>query len=316
MPKISVIIPVFNAERYVRRCLDSIISQTFSDYEAILINDGSKDNSLSILEEYAKYDSRFVIIDKPNGGVSSARQAGLDQAKGEYVIHADPDDYVSPHWLERLHNKIISEQSDMVMCDYMRIMKSKKIICHQKPTKLDSHQVIEDILMGRLWGVTWNKLVRKECITRNHISFDLNVGLWEDVLFNCLLLNSEIKVSYIPELLYYYDSTSNDNSIVLGYKPKDVNSMVYVIQKLEQELNSSYQECIDFAKSRTKYRVFITKPYDGERYVNTFKEINEKMIQDANNHPLSIRKILYALCLKRHHWIGRIISTCRHENNL
>ena len=308
MPKISIIIPIYNAEAYVRRCLDSIKAQSFVDFEAIMVNDGSTDNSLQILDVYSREDDRFVIIDKPNGGVSSARQAGLDRAKGEFVIHADPDDYVSSHWLEKLYDTIVSEQSDMVICDYVRIMKSKQMVCHQVLENIDARQVIIGILKGKIWSVTWNKLVRREHIIRNNISFDFNVGFWEDVLFNCTLLNKGIKVSYVPEALYFYDNTSNSNSFVTGFKPKDVESMLHVYHQLENELDESYLPYFTYIKKRIKYRIFYTKPYDGDKYVNTFNEINDEIIKNAKKRPLTLRKNAFAMCLKGHHKIGRFLA--------
>ena len=106
-PKVSVIVPVYKAELYLPRCVGSILSQTFSDFELLLIDDGSPDCSGRICDEYAEKDSRIRVFHKENGGVASARQMGLDNAKGEYTIHVDPDDWVEPNMLEILNNKEI-----------------------------------------------------------------------------------------------------------------------------------------------------------------------------------------------------------------
>ena len=105
MPKISIIVPVYKAETYLSRCLDSIINQTFKNFEVLLIDDGSPDCSGEICDKYAAMDTRIRVLHKENGGVSSARQMGLDNAKGEYTIHADPDDWVEPNMLEELYKK-------------------------------------------------------------------------------------------------------------------------------------------------------------------------------------------------------------------
>ena len=102
-PEISIIIPVYKAEKYLRRCLDSVLSQTLSNWECILVDDGSPDQSGAICDEYAAKDSRFRVIHKPNGGVSSARNEGLDTAKGEFICFIDSDDWVGPKYLEHLH---------------------------------------------------------------------------------------------------------------------------------------------------------------------------------------------------------------------
>lgn len=105
MPKVSIIVPVYKAEGYLHRCVDSILAQTFTDWELLLIDDGSPDRSGEICDEYAQKDSRVRVIHKENGGVSSARQRGQDEACGEYTIHVDPDDWVEPTMLEELYQK-------------------------------------------------------------------------------------------------------------------------------------------------------------------------------------------------------------------
>lgn len=118
-PKISVIVPVYKAEAYLHRCVDSIIAQTFTDWELLLVDDGSPDRSGDICDEYASKDARIRVFHKENGGVSSARQKGLDEAIGEYTIHADPDDWVEPMMLEELYKKAKEDDADMVICDFI-----------------------------------------------------------------------------------------------------------------------------------------------------------------------------------------------------
>ena len=117
-PKVSVIVPVYKAEKYLQRCVDSLLAQTFTDFELLLIDDGSPDRSGEICDEYAAADSRVRVFHKVNGGVSSARQCGMDNATGEYTIHADPDDWVEPIMLKELYVKAKEENADMVFCNY------------------------------------------------------------------------------------------------------------------------------------------------------------------------------------------------------
>ena len=112
-PKISVIVPVYKAEKYLHRCVDSILSQTFTDFELILVNDGSPDNCGAICDEYAQKDNRVRVFHKENGGVSSARNLGLDNAKGEWITFVDSDDWLKPGCLEQLTNKL---DADMIKC--------------------------------------------------------------------------------------------------------------------------------------------------------------------------------------------------------
>ena len=166
MPKISIIVPVYKAEKYLRRCLDSIIAQTFTDWECILIDDGSPDNSGKICDEYAASDKRFRVIHQENQGVSAARQKGLDNCIGEYVIHTDPDDWVEKDFLNKMFERAQLTDADMVMCDFNRIYKDKTILYSQKPTSFDCEDIINDLLNGKLWGITWNKLIKRECIVK------------------------------------------------------------------------------------------------------------------------------------------------------
>lgn len=124
LPKVSIIIPVYKAESYLHRCIDSILAQTFADWELLLIDDGSPDRSGDICDEYAVKDKRIRVYHKKNGGVSSARQKGLDMARGEYVIHVDPDDWVEPSMLTELFAKAKAENADMVICDFYLDTKS------------------------------------------------------------------------------------------------------------------------------------------------------------------------------------------------
>ena len=173
-PAISIIMPVYKAEKYVRRSLDSIMAQTFCDWEAVLIDDGSPDKSGDILDEYVNKDSRFHVIHKKNGGVSSARQLGLETAQGQYIIHVDPDDWVEPCMLEELYNKIVEDDADMVICDFIWNRPTGISISSQRPSAFDSKSIIMDLLSERLHGSCWNKLIRRDVIVNNHISFPLS----------------------------------------------------------------------------------------------------------------------------------------------
>lgn len=117
MPEISIIIPVYNSEKYLRQCLDSVLNQSFSDFECICVNDGSTDNSLLILQEYANKDKRFKIIDKQNEGVSIARNTGIENAFGEYITFIDSDDWVEIAYLAKLYNFIVDKKIDYVVCN-------------------------------------------------------------------------------------------------------------------------------------------------------------------------------------------------------
>lgn len=156
---VSIIVPVYKAEAYLHRCLDSILAQTFTDWELLLVDDGSPDRSGVICDEYAAKDDRIRVFHKENGGVSSARQKGQDEAQGEYTIHADPDDWVEPTMLEELYKKAKADDADMVICDYYMNDGENQTYITQKPTVLDRKTVLGELLFQQLHGSCWNKLV-------------------------------------------------------------------------------------------------------------------------------------------------------------
>ena len=140
MPAISVIIPIYNVEKYLRRCLDSVKNQTFPDWEAICVNDGSPDNSAEILEEYAKKDARFKIVNKENGGLSDARNAGMAVASGEYILYLDSDDFIHPQTMEIAYSLALRDGSDIVSFTYDRIYRPQLIVRHV--LKMDTDNVV------------------------------------------------------------------------------------------------------------------------------------------------------------------------------
>ncbi len=140
MPSVSIIIPIYKVEKYLRRCLDSVLNQTFQDWNAICVNDGSPDNSDKILAEYAARDSRFVIVNKENGGLSDARNAGMPYANGKYILYLDSDDFIHPQTLEIAYNLAMRDNSDIVSFTYDRIYRPQLMVRHI--LKLDTDSVV------------------------------------------------------------------------------------------------------------------------------------------------------------------------------
>ena len=216
-PLVSIIIPVYNVELYLSKCIDSILAQSFTDWECILVDDGSKDKSGSICDNYALKDNRIKVIHQNNSGVSVARQVGIDNVCGEYSIHVDPDDWIESNMLEELYNKAKSDDADMVICDYFKHEDGVQQYINQSPNLLEPIKIIEQMLTTnmypQLYGSCCNKLVRCSCFNSsdNLIRFepeDLSLG--EDVVFNCRLLMSTVhRVSYLNKAFYHYEVRSN-----------------------------------------------------------------------------------------------------------
>ena len=213
-PKISVIVPVYKAEAYLHRCVDSILAQTFQDFEVLLIDDGSPDRSGEICDEYARKDRRVRVFHKENGGVSSARQCGLDNAQGEYTIHADPDDWVEPDMLEELYRKAKEENADMVICDYYTEEKGETRYITQMPSALDHETVLYELFFQKLYGSCWNKFVKRVCYKEYGIKFPLELSIYEDLYVNVCLIARGIKITYLHKAFYHYDLSINFNSLI------------------------------------------------------------------------------------------------------
>ena len=206
MPKISVIVPVYKAEAYLRRCVDSLLAQTFQDFELLLVDDGSPDRSGGICDEYARRDARVRVFHKENGGVSSARQCGLDNALGDYTIHADPDDWVELDMLETLYAKATEEThvADIVICDYTIHTAKGKTIYKQANPPQHGIQCMEDVLNSKLHASLWNKLIRKKLYTTNDIHFTKDLNMREDLSVVYRLFFFAKVISYVPRSFYNY----------------------------------------------------------------------------------------------------------------
>ncbi len=216
MNKISVIIPVYNAERYLKKCLDTVINQTIEVYEIILINDGSTDLSGIICNEYLKQYKNIKVIHKQNEGVSAARNAGLKVASGDLISFVDADDCLENDMYEILVNTLNDYQSDIVHCGYKRMSEDdiilKECFGTHRIIEQNSKQAIANMLTGKivncgLWNKIYRKTVLKNCIFDEHLKNN------EDILFNFIAFQNSSRIVFVDETkyLYYNHSTSTCN---------------------------------------------------------------------------------------------------------
>ena len=205
---ISVIVPVYNVEKYLHRCVDSILTQTYTDFELLLINDGSPDNSGAICDEYAAKDSRVRVFHKENGGVSSARNLGLDNAKGEYVTFCDSDDYVGEDWL-MAYSEAIKESLDFAIQGIYYItnkgeLETKRLVPYKGCNLNDKRNLIVKLISHGVYGYPVTKLFKRQIIEDNHISFDTNSTFREDEQFFSKYLEYVTSFRCIDKENYYY----------------------------------------------------------------------------------------------------------------
>lgn len=233
-PKISIICPVYKVEKFLCKCIDSIIGQTFTEWELVLVDDGSPDNSGKICDEYSAKDNRIRAIHKRNAGVSAARQTGLDASNGEYVIHVDPDDWVEPTMLEELYDKAISEGVDVVLCDYYVNKDIEQIYIKQKPTSLSPSKILRD-LFQQLHGSCWNKLVKRVCYSNYSINFPIGLNYCEDIItWIQFYQHEDVKTAYLPKAYYHYHI--HDSSITNSFTRKTYEMRKKYITLLKEYL--------------------------------------------------------------------------------
>ncbi|MCR5449864.1 MAG: glycosyltransferase [Solobacterium sp.] len=206
MPEISVVVPVYNVRDYLRKNIESILAQTFTDYELILVNDGSKDDSLSILREYEQKDARITVIDKPNGGLSDARNAGMAIASGKYIQFIDSDDFVEPQLLEKCWRKLEETGADMVIFDiyqYFLATGKKEIIANTYDGSGIYSIRTDPELIVSIQNCAWNKMYRLSLFRDNEIMYPWGC-YYEDLGTTYRLLARCDKVAFINEPLYDY----------------------------------------------------------------------------------------------------------------
>ena len=207
MPQISIIIPVFNAEKYLARCLDSVLNQTLKDVEIILVNDGSIDNSAVICDEYAQRDNRIKVIHQKNQGVSVARNNALSIANGDYIGFVDSDDYIHPQMFEKLLNTAATDLSDIVMCDALTVYdngKTEDDTIAQLPNDCHmSKQEITPNVLLELAGAVWRCIYSCKLIKENQFFFQKGLKFSEDRIFNIYAFGYAKQITYIKKPFYY-----------------------------------------------------------------------------------------------------------------
>lgn len=204
IPKISIIVPIYKAEKTIHKCLDSIARQTLEEWEAILVDDGSPDTCGQICDEYAAKDSRFHVVHQSNQGVSTARQVGLEAAVGDFVIHVDPDDWVEPMMLEDMYKRAVDDNADMLICDFYKDYDGGASYQKQVISSFHPEKIMDDIFKGVIHGSCCNKLVRHSCILQYGAKFPPGINYCEDICFLVQLLKHSLIISYMNRAYYHY----------------------------------------------------------------------------------------------------------------
>lgn len=216
--KVSIIVPIYNVEKYLKRAVDSLLAQTMEGIEIILVDDGSPDSCGRMIDEYAERCSCCSALHKKNGGLSDARNAGMSIARGEYIGFVDPDDYVEPDMFEKLYEAVKQNDSDLGICGYFEEF-SKNYVVEQtiqlKNANTTGKDAAVSFLEGKYGAYAWNKLFKKSIIDANALQFPVGIMLSEDTVFFSDYLKYSKTVSVVEQCLYHY--IRNGNSICAKY---------------------------------------------------------------------------------------------------
>lgn len=275
MVEISIIIPVYNVEKYIRKCVDSVIAQSFTNIEIILVDDGSTDNSGIICDEYSKIDSRIKVLHKNNGGLSSARNAGIEVAEGNFLGFIDSDDYILEDMFELLYNNLIKEQADLSICGIFQCYKGKEPIVNQQWYKiLEPQEAIEIVFEGKILSVNAvNKLYRKNLF--DHIRYPEGKAT-EDAFVIVDILSQCKKIVATSEQKYFY--FHRVGSITTIKSAANCFDCIEAYKRNKEIIDERYPEISDIALSNYCWshfyaldRLLISE--DENNYLDREKEI-------------------------------------------
>lgn len=330
---ISVIIPIYNVESYLRKCLDSVINQTYSNLEIILIDDGSPDNCGSICDEYAEKDSRIMVIHKANAGVGAARNDGLDMVTGDWITFVDSDDWIEPDYCEHFMQFAAKHQADMVfmggaVLEYngsVTVIRRSVLseFVYTKAHNPEKWEILQaKVLSGKIsddhlsnqfpYGYVWNVFYNARFWKENNIKFNTEMSIYEDGLFNFMMIEKASSVGVFPYIGYHYRKTNVESS-THGYIPERINNILIYVQNLYFIKNITNMKLLDVAVAELILHEFfecLKTDYFHEENPKKKREIKKELLKikqnffiqhaiwQKKNHLLSKRIGMFKLCLR------------------
>ncbi len=246
MIKVSVVVPIFNVEEYLERCVKSLLNQTLDDIEIILVNDGSKDKSGEIAQDFSnKYPEKIIYVEKKNGGLSDARNYGMKFATGEYIAFLDSDDYIEKEAYEEMYRIAKKDDSDLVECDF--VWEYPKKIRKDEQIKYTNKKE----LLAFIRVVAWNKLIRRKILVDNHIEFPKGLR-YEDVEFTYMLIPHIHNFSYINKFFVHYTQRNNSIANVQNEKTAEIFTILDNVIKYYKDngLYDEYEEELEYNYAR------------------------------------------------------------------
>lgn len=278
MPKISIIVPMYNSEKYIKKCLESILNQTYEDFEVLLVNDGSTDKTESIVNRYN--DKRIKYIKNKKSGIGKTRNLGIDKSKGEYLMFVDSDDYLDKSAVEKLYNKVEKDDLDIAICDYYK--KIGKRIKEEKLISFENTSIKDDSeLLLNLNLMPWNKIYKKSLIEKNKIRFPEDLK-YENIMFVLDALMAAKKIGKVDESLYYFVIRNNAENVIMNEKVFD---MLTICKEINKKYKKKHKDLMDklTIKLLTELTLLNKKQYDKEqreKFINEVFDFLEKEIPD------------------------------------
>lgn len=298
VPKITVIVPCYKAAGYLGLCCSDLKKQSFTDFEVILVDDGSPDDTGALCDQISESDTRFRVIHQENGGVGRARQTGLQYARGEYLIHVDPDDRVDSEMLEGLYLCMKSNHADMVICDFYEIRDEGEVYVNQAPKSLLHSDVLME-LFDNLHGSCCNKLVKKQLFSDFNLSFP-KLAILEDLYINVALLLNPIKVVYLDKAFYHYDRTNANSVTRKGNSDMGINAY-NACEAFRHLLDGKDDIWAKFIRCEMPWMAYLTLYYGSV----TEKEFKSQYIELLSINDTSMNGHLVHAALKYNYGIVR-----------
>lgn len=264
---ISVIIPAYNAEDYLKECIESVINQTYTNLEIIIINDGSTDGTLNIANDYGNRDNRITIINQKNCGVYKTRCNGIEIAKGEYIVFLDADDFLTDNCIEKLYNSIISSKTDIVRCNFKHYKNNKyidnelKVKCGVFSKETYEESIYKYVYTSFDFNSVCMQIIKKE-IALLSLQKKYNLKYGEDLIFNCALIDNSKSIMVIPDKLYIYRTNMNSYSKIKNYdviynRTKDVLAYCKILNEYIDEWKINNKKLFKRYLSNLMYKNII-----------------------------------------------------------
>lgn len=268
--KISLIVPVYNGEKYIKRCVCSLLNQTLKEIEIIIINDGSIDNTIKILKDYV-YDNRIIIITQKNQGVSSSRNKGLEISRGEYILNIDSDDWIEKNYCEEMYKKAKKNDLDILVSDFYLNFEGNEKNHYFKDLLIDDEKILsgeeymEIFFKENFNGYNWNKLIKRKLYKKMRITYDMKINMMEDVLVLVQLLKFSKRIGKINNSYYHY--VRHFNNTTSNLNESHLIEIQNVFFKIENIVDFKMKKiCFDREKCEVLKKILSVKIQDKRKF--------------------------------------------------